>query len=210
MEKEIQKRSKKIILTILYGLSAITILWFIFLFILSLIIQPYSVTGNSMNQTLLNNEIIATYKKKKDFNRGDILVVKKEGMKNCPENEKDELLIKRVVALPGDEIVFVLNNDSVDLYMKENGSWVVIDEPYTKKPVSKDAFINFKYLYESVDDITESIKIEENQIYILGDNRNNSNDSREYGTFDINYICNVYWFNISKNSFFNFVYSIFL
>ena len=34
-----------------------------------------------MNQTLLNNEIIATYKKKKDFNRGDILVVKKEGMK---------------------------------------------------------------------------------------------------------------------------------
>lgn len=54
------------------------------------------VSGNSMNPTLKNNEILILKKYDKSFERFDIVVVKEE-------NEK---LIKRVIGLPGEFIEY--------------------------------------------------------------------------------------------------------
>ena len=85
-----------------------------------------------------------------DIKRFDIVVA----------GTKDELIIKRVIGLPGEKIsckdgVIYINN--------------------------KKLTENFKHSY--TDDFDE-VKLGKDEYYILGDNRVNSMDSREYGTFD--------------------------
>lgn len=82
-----------------------------------------------------------------NIQRGDIVVF--------DSNELDELLIKRVIGLPGDKIII------------KNGEVIVnevkIDEKYVK---------NNNYSYEG------EFFVPENKYFFLGDNRSNSNDSR--------------------------------
>ena len=71
-------------------------------------------------------------------------------------------LIKRIVGLPGDRI------EIKDGFLYRNGN--KIEEPYVQgKTESKDDVFLF---------------LGENEVYVLGDNREHSMDSREYGPFD--------------------------
>ena len=73
---------------------------------------------------------------------------------------KDGLIIKRVIGLPGEKV----------------------------KCKNGDIYINNKKLRENYDhaytEDFDEIKISKNNYFVLGDNRVNSMDSREYGTFD--------------------------
>lgn len=82
--------------------------------------------------------------------RGDIVVL------HPPEDERD--YIKRIIALPG-ETIEIKHNDGVYI----NG--VRLDEPYIEeKP-------NYDY---------PRYKVPANHVFVLGDNRNNSNDSHAW------------------------------
>lgn len=116
------------------------------------IIAPARVIGNSMTKTLANNDYLFVYKlayKNHAPEYKDIIVLKT----NIEENKK---LIKRVIGVPGDTID--ITND--ELYV--NGK--KIDEPY----------INEKM----VGNQDMKIKVPEGKIFVMGDNRNNSLDSR--------------------------------
>lgn len=132
------------------------------------LVMPTVVTGSSMEPSLRDGERILLNRIAYAFHppqRGDIIVFR-------VKNGKD--LIKRVIALPG-ETVMVLG-DSVFI----NGR--VLDEPYLR-PLTDAAkrrgtifnWINFKVTPHGI----VSVTVPENALFVMGDNRSESKDSRD-------------------------------
>lgn len=135
--------------------AAVFVLTFIF------IAQPLEITGDSMQPNFHDKEQIIAEKlsiKIEDIKRGEVVIV------NHPENE-GVLLIKRVVGLPGEQIsihegaVYINNNKLDESYLTDG----VIT--YGKKALEE----NVEY----------EIPMEE--YIVMGDNRENSTDSRYWG-----------------------------
>jgi signal peptidase I len=98
--------------------------------------------------------------------RGDIVIFR-------PPHETDKDYIKRLIALPGDK--FEIIKDSVYI----NGEKT--DEPYTK------GITTYSYFGESATGSIEGI-VPAGKVIVLGDNRQNSQDSRYFGYLDIDKI----------------------
>lgn len=125
------------------------------LFIKSFIVAPIKVNGESMYPTLEEKDIMILNKTAYYFNdpkRFDIVVV----------DIKDEYLIKRVIGLPGEHIEYIDNT----LYV--NGKKVAENFKHGKT----DDF-NIEELGRDT--------VPENSYLVMGDNRENSLDSRELG-----------------------------
>jgi len=127
--------------------------------------QATRVEGYSMEPTLYGHQRLIIEKLSYRFtepDRGDIVVIRVDGF--------DELLIKRVVGLPGetleirDGVVFI------------DGK--ALDEPYVNG-VPRGSY--------------PATKIPDGYIFVMGDNRNNSNDSRSFGPIPIDHIVGHAW-----------------
>lgn len=119
-------------------------------FLLQATVQSFIVVGISMKPSLENGQRILVSKATyylHEPERGDILVFQP------PENNQEDY-IKRVIALPGDTVEIKENRVYV------NGSQ--LEEDYIKSSPS----------YTMLE-----MTIPENRYFVLGDNRNNSNDS---------------------------------
>ena len=119
----------------------------------SFIVTPIKVNGDSMVPTLKDGEILLLKKYDRTFERFDIIVF----------TYNQSRLIKRVIGLPGDYVEYRDDN----LYI--NGK--KIKENFVKNSKTKD----FK-----MEDI-ELDKVSEGCYFVMGDNRNNSTDSRMIG-----------------------------
>jgi signal peptidase I len=142
-------------------LETVTFVGSIFLVIYLFIMQPNQVKGASMVPTFHDGEYIFTSKvtyKFRHIERGDVVVFK------SPRNPDLEY-IKRVIGLPGDSvritrgIVFINNR--------------ALDEPYTS---DKTNLWEGGYIHED-----EIITVPQDQIWVMGDNRPRSSDSRDFG-----------------------------
>lgn len=148
------KTIKKIIDFIKTLLIAIIIAFFVKYFIVDLT----AVSGRSMEPTLQTGDIMIVNKIANnlgtDYKRGDIVIV------NSPI--EDKLYIKRVIGLPNDKVVikdgsFYINDHKLnENYLKDN--------TITKETT----FIN-------------SWNLESDEYFLVGDNREKSNDSRKFG-----------------------------
>ncbi|MCF7906514.1 signal peptidase I [Patescibacteria group bacterium] len=131
-------------------------------FIRYFIISPFSVKGKSMEPSfyegeyLIVDEISYRFKEPK---RGDVVVLK------YTDKGTSEFLIKRIVALPGEEII--INNGKVLIKNEENPDGFYLEEDYISENI------------ETFGNIKESVL--EDNYFILGDNRPNSLDSRYFG-----------------------------
>ena len=117
-----------------------------------IVVGPSMKPGFQSGQRLLINKAI--YKFFREPGRGEVVVF------HPPNNEQDDY-IKRIIGLPGESIE--VRNGTVYVH-KKDGSVLPLDEPY----VTARANHPFK-----------GDKIPPNYYFVLGDNRNNSSDSRD-------------------------------
>ena len=130
----------------------------IILFLMIYVVSITQVVGSSMSSTLENGDVLILNKFKyrfTDIKRGDIISL---------EYADTKYLIKRVIGLPGDNISIKNNN----LYL--NGELYV--ENYLDEGLVYDDFDLSDLGYETIPD---------DMYLVLGDNREDSLDSREIG-----------------------------
>ena len=107
-----------------------------------------------MENTLQNGDNLLITSITPEIKPGDVVVVSQP-------NGYEKVLIKRVIAVGGQTVSF----DSKTGKTIINGQ--IIDEPYTKEKA--------KYTYA----MTKTYFVPEGKIFVMGDNRNDSSDSRD-------------------------------
>lgn len=133
----------------------------IFAIIYLFVAQFHKVSGNSMFPTYHNGDFLITEKvslRLGEVNRGDVIVLKN------PRDESQDF-IKRVIAIPNDTIK--IENNSIFV----NDTKLLEDYLPDGTPTHAGAFL------------TEgsTVRAGPNQYFVIGDNRNHSSDSREWG-----------------------------
>ena len=151
-EKKKRKRSRWIIETVIIVVAAFVLA----ILIQQFIVKPYTIPSPSMQPTLEQGDRVLVNRLSYHFRSpkpGDVVVF------HPPAAEGTEPFIKRVVAIGGDKVS-----------VHDGRLWVnggAQDESYLKE-------------YPIVGDFTE-ITVSEGYVWVMGDNRNNSKDSRAFG-----------------------------
>ena len=132
------------------------------LLVKTFLVQAFRIPSASMEDTLLIGDRVMVNKlsyRMHDVNRGDVVVFDRpEGLPGGAQEPED--LIKRVIGLPGDTL------QTVDGKVLRNGA--PIDEPYLKPGSTTTG-------------IEQPVTVPDGTVWVMGDNRNNSSDSRVFG-----------------------------
>lgn len=120
------------------------------------VVQAFSIPSESMERTLLIGDRVLVNKLNKGVHRGDLIVFER------PKGEQASAikdLIKRVIALPGETV------EARDGKLFVNGKQ--LDEPYLQPGI--------------VTYMDHPVTVEADHVWVMGDNREKSRDSRFFG-----------------------------
>ena len=151
---EIQRERKRIRRKIYYRqslrstVSVLVVVAAVAVLITTLFLPSLQISGDSMSPTLAHNEIVVLLKTR-DFQQGDLIGFYYQG----------KILLKRVIALPEDEVV--IDSDG-NVYVNAQ----LLEEPYVTDKSLGDCDLEFPY------------KVPGTGYFVLGDRRSNSVDSR--------------------------------
>lgn len=144
------------------------------------VFQPYEIPSGSMEDTIMVGDMVFSEKVSyyfRDVEAGDIVTF-------SDPLSPGRVLIKRVVATEGQTV----DINDVDGLVYVDG--VPLDEPYT------NGLPSYR-LDNSIANVTYPYTVPEGQVWVMGDNRTNSQDSRYFGSIDADTITGrgamIYW-----------------
>lgn len=121
-------------------------------------VRLISVNGPSMQNTLYTgDELLILNSMFCDFKAGDVVVINDYNA----EEPLNETLVKRIVAVGGQTVDVDVASGAVYVDGQE------LDEPYIKEPTYTSAGTQFP------------LTLAEDEVFVMGDNRNHSSDSRD-------------------------------
>ncbi len=124
------------------------------------IAQPFIVSGASMEPTFHNGEYLIVDQvsyRLHEPSRDDVIIFKYP-------SDPSKYFIKRIIGIPGDTIA--INGDIVTIYNKEHPDGFVLKEPY-RGPMTSES--------------SSTEVLGSGEYFVMGDNRDNSSDSRMWG-----------------------------
>ncbi len=142
------------------------------------LIQPFYISGASMEPTFQNNQYIIVDQispKFRPYGRGEVVVFR------YPNNVAFQY-IKRILALPGEEIE--IRDNRVYIYNAEYPQGIALAETYTQGLTAPH--------FQS----TARFKVNENEYFVMGDNRQHSEDSRDFGPVKKELIIGRVWIRL--------------
>ena len=142
--------------TLLPYLSNIAFVFFLLIVIFTLCFRITCVDGRSMNNTLMDGDYVLLLNDFLcgDYEQADVIVASKESFRN------GERIIKRVIATEGQWVDINFETGTV----KVDGK--ILDEPYISTPTVTPEGLTFP------------LRVEDGCVFVLGDNRELSMDSR--------------------------------
>lgn len=194
VEEKLKNRKKRSALQAVYDYLevfcyALATMMVLFLFVFRLV----TVDGDSMRTTLTNGDKLIISNLFYTPETGDIVVIN-------PENhgDADEPIIKRVIATEGQTVRIDYENWEVFVDGQK------LDEPYIRDMMAvekqrwgKDTPMDGTNVPKYKNEFT----VGDNKVFVMGDNRNNSKDSRsrEYGEMGVNRILGKVIFRLTPN-----------
>ncbi|MEK7582446.1 MAG: signal peptidase I [Patescibacteria group bacterium] len=140
------------------------------------LVQPFFVKGSSMVPNFHDKDYILVDKlsyRFDDFKRGDVIVFR------YPKDPKD-YFIKRVIGLPGETIQ--VKGNKVTIYNTDNPAGEILEEAYLAD-------------YQRTDG-NKVWKLDDNEFFVLGDNRLQSSDSRSWDALNRSFIAGRAWIRL--------------
>ncbi|MCB5952111.1 signal peptidase I [Enterococcus sp. BWT-B8] len=161
-----KKQKEQIIEIIKFVVPVIIMATIVFIFIFNT--SPHIVDGDSMNPTLQSGDKVIA-KRTKTPNRYEIITFD-------PPVDSNFQYVKRVIGMPGDAIWI----EGSDLFINQTEG---VPEGVVLNAANElpDGTIKVSISPETVVQLSKFDKIPDEFYFVLGDNRNNSSDSREFG-----------------------------
>ncbi len=156
MSKPNEKNNQSALTACFEWLSMLISALIVVTIVFMLFFRVVSVSGNSMCNTLYNGDRLVLVTQFYSIERGDIVVV---------GHDENGPLIKRVIGIAGDTIRIDEENGRVI----RNGTW--LDEDYVPDG------------YTPTMDFIDAYTVKQGEVFVMGDNRIDSLDSRQLGAF---------------------------
>lgn len=150
--------------------KAIAIAFVVAYLLKTFVLTLAKVQGPSMEPTLQSADRLYVNKLFYTPEKGDVVIVESDDM-----NER--FWIKRVIATEGDTLY--IDFSTGDVYVNDE----IIDEPYIKEKTALVGAYISNLISRGEYSRENPIVLGENEVFVMGDNRNNSRDSRFEGPF---------------------------